>query len=149
MREILFRGKRVDNGEWIYGDLTQVRYNIHDQNDDRYGLENQCMIGSCEVDEYAMTGYDTASVIPETVGQYTGLVDKNGRKIYEGDIVRVEDEDGDTEFSDGGVGVVSFDDGLWYISGEVNNGLNNLNRCYYISVIGNIHDNPELLEVEE
>lgn len=51
-------------------------------------------------------------------------------------------------FSDGGIGDVVFYRGIWYVSGEVHNGLYDLERNYYVSVIGNIHDNPELLEAE-
>ena len=124
MREILFRGKRVDNGEWETGSLLVERMNTSDQ---------QVMIAD------KMTGYPTL-VLPETVGQYTGLTDKNDTKIFEGDIIR--DEDGD-------IMVVKW---LKTSAAFVLEPKPFASIYFYgtlssrIEVIGNIHDNPELLE---
>lgn len=118
MREILFRGKRTDNGEWIYGNLA-IRDDVK-----RW----EYFIGQNSL------GYD---VIPETVGQYTGLTDKNGKKIFEGDIVKYRNnlpckiDYIDSQF------VMMWD--KFYRDFE---------QVYddEIEVIGNIHDNPELLK---
>lgn len=144
-REILFRGKRKDNGEWICGDLLQdvesgicaiVSYvnlggNIHD-------LSESCIF----------------AVIPETVGQYTGLTDKNGVKIFEGDIVK------GTAYSATRIGVIVWIDeissfGVRHVNAPNPTAWENSSilRCvslgktdeFAAEVIGNIHDNPELL----
>ena len=117
MREILVRGKRIDNGEWVYGNL--IRRNV-------CGEEWE--------------------VIPETVGQYTGLDDKYGGKIFEGDVVEC------TSTWDKANMVVIFEDGEYrlvlcdkyknYTSGR---GYYSIG-CFDKKVIGNIRDNPEVTE---
>lgn len=121
MREILFRGKRTDNGEWVYGDLTHSVYKIGDTCVGKYG----CEIGMHQVD-------------PDTVGQYTGLTDKNGRRIFEGDVVA---------YSKYGNLAVAWDDGTFQLEREYTfyDALDHYTKRSSV-VIGNIHDNPELLE---
>ena len=127
MREILFRGKRIDNGEWIEGYYFRVW-------DDHYicwGTTNG------EINK--------TRIIPETVCQYTGLKDKNGKKIFEGDVMHWDSHWG------------------WYVGYENGafrriplNDIQRMNWEHYTlqqegldtwGIIGNIHENPELLEV--
>lgn len=143
MREILFRGKRVDNGEWVEG-LP-------------FFEENRCYIieDLFICDEYQCTGAVNSSVIPETVGQFTGLTDKNGKKIFEGDIVRCKyanvpkNEHIQKVVFEGCKFMAEFSEGGCY--SELYDGSTPLTfkRTAYmneIEVIGNIHDNPELLK---
>ena len=130
MREILFRGKRVDNGNWIEG------YFCGKVNKSFFSSAEDC----AQIIDKDLWWYE---VIHETVGQYTGLTDKNGKKIFEGDIV----EGADFTVEDGGYGVVSFDEGAFEVSG--NNIIGTFHENYWgkeFEVIGNIHDNPDLLE---
>ena len=125
MREILFKAKREDNGEWVYGDI------LHDYNNEPRAIRDYC---------------GSNPIVPETVCQYTELVDKNGKKIFEGDIISyfttkgIADEKcsvGEIEFSDGAFSVKH--GRLWRFLCFDN---------YKIEVVGNIFDNPELMGCE-
>jgi uncharacterized phage protein (TIGR01671 family) len=145
----LYRGKRKDNGEWIEG--TGVL--IDNEN-------NLAWILKYKIDLYNKHGeneYDLNivpyEVIPETVGQWTGLCDKNGKKIYEGDIVQVH-EYMFTEFKVTSTDFVKYENGSFVLndtySSDGCNELGNVLSLYddykYIIVIGNVHDNLELLK---
>ena len=133
MREILFRGKRIDNGEWCKGYLSKSR-------DENKQLK-LCI-------DYEEKGVMCSSiVIPETVGQYTGLIDENGKKIFEGDIVRAQDDVFGSPFYNGIVGMVTFEETAFFV--ETMNIIDTqylFNECAVYEVIGNTHDNPELLK---
>ena len=140
MREILFRGKRTDNGEWVYGYYTKARYYLNEKEMHVIFAPDGEAFPRCEFSEYE-------EVDPETVCQFTGIYDKNGRKIFEGDIVNFYNGDG--EFSPY---EVRWQDSAFLV---LMNGKPNLfdvlddffsRRC---EIIGNIYDNPELLEVKQ
>ena len=85
------------------------------------------------------------SIIPESVGQYTGLTDKNGKKIFEGDIVKTS-HGGSTYYAK-----IEWDDGSFWVTNhdiQMPSYISEVSKTY-LEVIGNIHDNPELLEVTE
>lgn len=138
MREILFRGKRTDNGEWVSsGNL------LHTNEDNSFfiPIKNSRFLAACDENDHIVKIGNGIfyKVIPETVGQFTGLTDKNGTKIFEGDIVCVGIKKhgcNATElvFYDGG-GFSPFAIPGWECTPDADG----------VEVIGNIHDNPELL----
>ena len=130
-REILFRGKRIKTGKWGYGDLIRAK--------------GKTFVGGEEENIFWME----AEVYPGTVGQYTGLCDKNGKKIFEGD--KVESRCGE-------IGIIEYleEDGMFIISFAITSGHSSWIATFgdfdgkEITIIGNIHDNPELVkEVSE
>ena len=132
-REILFRGKLEYNGKWIYGDLLQY------ENGDVAIFGEKLSSFGCECTE--MSKRDR--VIPDTIGQYTGLKDKNGNKIFEGDIVIIG-EKLKTK--------VVYYDGAFRMQSEFSptptdtTDMGYMMREFSVRVIGNIHDNPELMK---
>ena len=156
MREILFRGKSIMRGDWVYGYLNQHRGNI------RYDCDCEPIADGCyyindwqaKIDN-GMYGQDY-KVDPETVGRFTGLTDRNGVKIFEGDIVsRIA-------YSSENIGEIVWIDkiaafGVRYRCREDPTAWENSSILkavsygkkneYAAKIIGNIHDNPELLEV--
>lgn len=137
MREILFRAKRADNGEWVEGYFAIGKWYLDEK--ERYAILpiDLCFYPHCEINEWI-------EIDPETVCQYTGLKDKNGKRIWENDIVRIENS------MDEGIGNIEFYGGMWYVDGEPSNSLHDIVEYDdgELEVIGNIFDNPELLKGE-
>ena len=122
-REILFRGKRSDTGEWIEG--------YFGQSVDSFIIQDHGLVAGC---------FEMFKVIPETVGQYTGMKDKNGRRIFEGDIILPHGYKPEAC-------PVFYEDFCFQIDSNI---------CVLcvadeddIEVIGNIYDKPDLLEVSD
>ena len=127
MREIKFRGKRLDNGEWIEGDLLRM-------NDHWFIFPDP-----------APEGIDKYEVDPATVGEYTGLKDRNGKEGYEGDVIKIPETDFNAEI----IGRVLFEEDAYYIiplRGGHLWGLHWSLRKHDAKIIGNIHDNPKFLK---
>ena len=127
MREILFRGKRIDNGEWVKGyysyETDECSFELHLISD------NKSVV---------------TEVVPETVGQYTGLKDKNGKKIFEGDIIGT-DRFGVGHQIDGYV-VYNENNGQYELVFDLDdNGKMYVRLERNVIVEGNIHDNPEIM----
>lgn len=128
IRKILFRGKRLDNGEWAYGSLLQEQIN---------GATCECII----IDHiYAR---ERKQIKVGTCGQYTGLQDRNGKEIFEGDIIRMDfDTRSTTE-------IVDFRDGRFVTVDPERPYRDEALVVFvkYATVIGNIQDNPELCQL--
>lgn len=142
MREILFRGKRESDGKWLYGLYAD---------DTVCGTDFPCImpLRLNECDDEGEADGDWA-VLKETVGQYTGLTDRNGTKIFEGDIVEFR------RFKDTCASKIIFNhktagfEFWWNVVvgayGEKATHQANMSVSHEINVIGNIYDNPELLK---
>ena len=154
MREIKARGMSIEDNEWVYGsliisqdidgsdmngDIWVDKYYIYNEDDDRGELKNNFI-----------------EVIPESIGQYTGLTDKNGKEIYEGDILRcsleIETPVNATEPLEPMIhlGKVCFEKGMFIVGSDtMDDGYMNfidLDEELDLEVIGNIYKNHELLE---
>ncbi len=153
MRDILFRGKSIDSGKWLYG------YPLIDMAECSLKAKGKCVCphdgSSAEILFWndAFHKYDSESVIPDTIGQYTGLTDKNGVKIFEGDFVHhdydwpgklheviFEQRNGNAYFG-------------WVCFGRAGPAQDTLpftgRYLRRLEVIGNIHDNPKLQDGED
>jgi uncharacterized phage protein (TIGR01671 family) len=131
MHEILFRAKREDNGEWVYGYYVRLP--------DAAGSASMIHTPAKNPDENNSSHFVKSS----TVGQFTGLTDRNGVKIFEGDIVQTYDPDE-------GYAVVRYDDDETefyadFINDNVYYGLGGTFRADDLEIVGNVFDNPELI----
>ena len=154
MREILFRGKPKNEADYYLFSRTH-KDNCKDGfvygslviSGERYFI---CVSALCSANSLVNNGITTMiEVIPETIGQYTGLTDKNGKKIFEGDIVKAQDDVFGSPFCYGIVGKIVYDECAFFI--EPSNPMDSqwlYDECAVYEVIGNIHDTPELLEGE-
>ena len=119
MREILFRGKRIDNGEWVEGMYLYIK-------------------GHTYPSIFNMEGFSHI-IITKTVGQFTGLTDKNGKKIFEGDIVKYENKIYEIKYLEKYARFAPSNEHSVFMVCAFN----------HLEVVGNIYDNPELLKDDE
>lgn len=144
MREILFRGKRTDNGEWVEG------YYVRLYDDKRTYLSH----AEADCGDYYLDFYE---VSPETIGQYTGLKDKNGVKIFEGDICRLYNGESSLYVIIRGIPERKIKEISLVLPIEISIGktddesIDDLDEffCKRCEVVGNIFDSPELLKVKD
>ena len=145
MRDILFRAKRKDNGEWVEGLPIKTYDTEIGKNSVDYAnpvpvvlMASGRIVLECGYDEVPFFNTDEYPIVnPETVEQYTGMTDKNGNKVFEGDILKGLYANGNAE--------VEMINGSWV--GYAGKGWTDIGYVVdRVEVIGNIHDNPELLK---
>ena len=143
MREILFRGKRLQGGEWVEGYFFKSDINKKERESGKATL-----IFTPDCDTFIMVPecHNSFMVVSDTVGQYTGLTDKNGKRIFEGDIVKTSDITHEGVIQIPGESFeIAMRKGCWVmVAGEDWDFLETNHEC--IQVIGNIHGNQELLK---
>ena len=132
IREIKFRGWSVIESKWVYGSLLQSEIDVNE-------LNVKCQIHERFANDFGIAKYD---VIPETVGQFAGLKDKNGKDIYEWDILQTKPQTGENVNQ-----IVEFIDGCFSLK-AISSYVHREPRdwAYSCVIIGNIYQNPELLE---
>lgn len=133
MRDIVFRGKRTDNGKWIEGYYAKQSNHAcfaHELKYTHFIYRDVFM-------DFGLGGLEEIEVVPETVGQYTGLTDKNGKKIFEDDIVKIKGKTRYIFYGCSGFRHTNY--------GEYADTLENVFSVVDCEVIGNKIDNPELL----
>lgn len=142
MREILFRGKRLQGGNWIEGYFFKSDINKKERESGKATL-----IFTPDCDTFIMVPecHNSFMVVSDTVGQYTGLKDKNGKRIFEGDVAKV------LQGKDKDIAYVGFENGAFMLYPKTGNIYERTLWEYWyndwdVEVIGNITDNPELLE---
>lgn len=140
MRVIKFRGKSIDEGKWVYGDLLQFYLNGEP-------VKSNFSILPFEVEKIDEHAYENqpVSICYDTIGQFTGMYDKNGYEIYDGDIIKItnSNEAKHVAYSDKEAAFgIQYSDGDFFAFAFDISGISE--DCY--EVIGNIHDNPELLK---
>ena len=146
MREILFRGKRMDNGEWV--EAASILRTVDGAVRELYIAAKAGMDMALDADGNIHTMTAGPHVLyyrvdPDTLGQFTGLTDKNGKKVFEGDVCRFYGDEGYADYAifwDGS-------DSGWSVRQNDSETLDVLDSYFaeHCTVIGNIHDNPELL----
>lgn len=134
MREILFKAKRIDNGEWVEGCYVTS--------------DGKSFIYMDIVEHYCVIALRWFEIDPETLCQFTGICDKNGNRIWENDILMAHLDESYPED-------VTYETVEWGVAGWVGHEANSIDRQYldefdtkYYEVVGNTFDNPELLQEE-
>ena len=142
MREILFRGKRLQGGDWVEGYFFKSDINKRARES---GKATLIFTPDCDTFITVPECHNSFMVVSDTVGQYTGLTDKNGKRFFEGDVAKV------LQGKDKDIAYVGFENGAFMLYPKTGNIYERTLWEYWyndwdVEVIGNITDNPELLE---